>query len=318
MSKAFKYALMMVEKLSWHVVPLHSWVQGKTRWGCSCGKVDCQAPGKHPIPQNGLNGSSNNPDDIRAWWAKWPFANVGVRTGAINGIVVLDIDPRSGGDDSLAQLLAVHGQLPDTTEVLTGGGGRHIYFKHPGGNVRNSAGKLGPGLDIRGDGGYVVGPGSLHQSGGDYGFEASSTPSECGFADLPGWMLEVLIQATMRKLGERDDEGRIIIPEGYRNHYMASLAGTLHKRGCSPRAILACLSAENQERCIPPVAEDELRKVVWSITSYTGGNPLEWVRFIERMPHVAQRLEQERLTHGEGCRLTYARENGQTIGSPGE
>jgi hypothetical protein len=106
----------------------------------------------------------------------WPDTGIAVRTGAESGLVVLDVDPQHGGDDTLAELLAAHGVLPITVECFTGGGGRHIYFRHPGGEVRNSAGKVGPGLDIRGDGGYVVAPPSPHPSGRRYEWSVDGHP----------------------------------------------------------------------------------------------------------------------------------------------
>lgn len=315
MTKAHEYALRMAGQFGWHVVPLHAWVQGKTRWGCSCGKANCQAPGKHPIPHNGLNGSSNDAKVIDAWWAEWPYANVGLRTGAINGLAVLDVDPRAGGDDSLAQLITKHGALPDTVEVMTGGGGRHLYFKHPGGKVRNSAGKLGPGLDIRGDGGYVVAPGSGHESGGDYGFEVSSLPSMVPFAELPGWMLAMMMENVRAEYTASTDSGLDIVPQGMRNNYLASLAGTLHRRGVHPDAIFSCLWAENNNCLTPPLDEDEVRRVVWSICSLARGKKMEYMAFAKTMPRTAAHLERTRLTFGEDSKLIYAREGSREVGT---
>jgi hypothetical protein len=99
--------------------------------------------------------------EVRAWFRERPDNNVGIVTGAISGLVVLDIDPGHGGEDSLARLLREHGPLPQTVEARTGGGGRHVYFAHPGGVVRNKVG-LAPGIDVRGDGGCVVAPPSVH------------------------------------------------------------------------------------------------------------------------------------------------------------
>lgn len=93
---------------------------------------------------------------IRQWLLQWPDANIGIITGFISGLVVLDVDTRHGGDDSLSDLERHHEPLPKTVEAVTGGGGKHIYFLHPGGIVRNKVG-LAPGIDLRGDGGLEVG-----------------------------------------------------------------------------------------------------------------------------------------------------------------
>jgi hypothetical protein len=301
--------------LAGHIIPLHAWVQGKTRWGCSCGAEKCESPGKHPIPHNGLHASSNDAKVIDAWWRKWPHANVGVRTGAISGIVVLDVDPRAGGDDSLDALITKHGALPETIEVLTGGGGRHIYLKHPGGSVRNSAGKLGPGLDIRGDGGYVVGPGSSHESGGEYGFEASSLPSTTPVAEVPGWMLAMMMANIRREYQAQTAESNDIVPEGQRNCYLASLAGTMHRRAMHPEAILAALLAENSACLSPPLGEDEVQRIVWSITSLSRGRKMDYINFARTMPRSAAHLERAQLTYGPDAKLTWAKEKGREIGN---
>ncbi|MEZ4395053.1 MAG: bifunctional DNA primase/polymerase [Polyangiales bacterium] len=98
--------------------------------------------------------------------------------------------PSKGGDDSLVDSRRVLGDLPDTVEVITGSGGRHIYLSVPeGATVRCSAGQLGPGLDVRGEGGYVVAPPSLHVSGRRYVWEASSDPADIAVAPMPeGWL----------------------------------------------------------------------------------------------------------------------------------
>jgi hypothetical protein len=101
---------------------------------------------------------------VLTWWQRWPEANVGIGTGREAGIVVLDVDVQHGGGGTLAELVKKNGDLPDAPQVLTGGGGKHVYFAHPGGEVRNSAGKLGLGLDIRADGGYVIMPPSVHEA----------------------------------------------------------------------------------------------------------------------------------------------------------
>ncbi len=104
------------------------------------------------------------------------------------------MDPRHGGDESLEALTARLAKLPDTPMVLTGGGGWHYYFKHPGPGVHvpNSIGQLGPGLDVRGDGGYVVAPPSIHSSGRNYAWELSGRIDEVPIAPLPHRHLELI------------------------------------------------------------------------------------------------------------------------------
>jgi hypothetical protein len=121
--------------------------------------------GKHPLTKNGFKDATTDPGVIRGWWARWPNANIGIATGKKSGIFIMDIDPRHGGPASLGE----HAADPGTDLiVLTGGGGQHFYYaydpKHP---MESAIGVL-PGIDVRGDKGYVVAPPSNHRSGGYY------------------------------------------------------------------------------------------------------------------------------------------------------
>ena len=119
----------------------------------------CEPGGKRPLTRNGFWDATTEVGRVEVWWARWPAANVGVPTGKRSGLLVLDADPRDGGLDSLALLERENGPFPATARARTGGGGWHAFFAYPAGEtVRNSAGMLGPGLDVRGEGGYVVVP----------------------------------------------------------------------------------------------------------------------------------------------------------------
>ena len=146
------------------VLPLHRPVAYKRTYRCSCDRQDCPSPAKHPFGRlvpNGLRDASSEPEIVASWFQQSRL-NLGIATGAVSGIIVLDIDPRHDGDETLATLEQEHGPLPPTWRFLTGGGGEHILFRHPGAPVPNSAGKVGPGIDVRGDGGYIVAPPSQH------------------------------------------------------------------------------------------------------------------------------------------------------------
>ena len=146
------------------VFPGHSVV---TDGRCTCGRAKCSSPGKHPRIREWQQKASTNELRIREWWKRWPEANICIATGQASGVVVLDVDPRHHGDRSLQEFESVHGSLPSTPVCRTGGGGCHFYFLAPNGAFPNKANVL-PGLDIRGDGGYVVAPPSLHVSGERY------------------------------------------------------------------------------------------------------------------------------------------------------
>jgi len=172
----------------WRVFPLHT-PRGSS---CSCGLPTCGAPGKHPRTAHGFKDATTDEARIEEWWSEWPDANVGIATGPESGLLVLDIDPRNGGDESFDDLTAKLGRLPETPEVITGGGGRHLFFRYPTGVESIRAKPLGQGIDVKGAGGYVVAAPSLHASGRAYGWEASSRPNEVPLADVPPALLAML------------------------------------------------------------------------------------------------------------------------------
>ena len=126
--------------------------------------------------------------EIAEWFRRWPDANVGIVTGEISNLIVLDIDPKHGGYATLERLERRFRPLSATVEAVTGGGGRHLYFAHPGGLTRNRAG-LAQGIDLRGDGGYVVAPPSIHPTGRPYECVTGRGPDETTLAPLPHWQI---------------------------------------------------------------------------------------------------------------------------------
>jgi len=130
---------------------------------CACGRADCHSPAKHPIPElvpRGVKQATTSRVVIRAWWVYAPLANPALATGEVSGVVVLDVDGDHGGFDSLRQLEQHHEPLPLTQRVRTGSG-EHLYFRHPRTYLKNTAGKLGAGLDVRCCGGYAVTVGAV-------------------------------------------------------------------------------------------------------------------------------------------------------------
>lgn len=158
-------AALSYARRGWPVFPLHTATPA-----CSC-RHECDSPGKHPRVTRGLHAAVVDPAQITTWWQMWPQANIGIATGVSSGLVVLDIDPRNGGDASLALLESIVGPLPGTPVATTGGGGAHLYYeRHPGWPTpsRTNAFPALPGIDIKADGGYVVAPPSVHASGARY------------------------------------------------------------------------------------------------------------------------------------------------------
>ncbi len=203
---------------------------------------------------------------VRHWFERWPNANASVVTGAVSGIVVLDVDPKHGGEESLAREVGRRGALPDTVEAKTGGGGRHLYFRHPGFEVRNRAG-LAPGLDLRGDGGVIIVPPSIHPSGKPYLWRRGHGPGEIAIAPLPDWLVAPRFGegAEGHPLSYWRDLVRDGVAEGRRNATIASFTGHLLWHGVDPDVILELMLAWNHVRCRPPLADKEVISVVRSI-----------------------------------------------------
>jgi hypothetical protein len=204
--------------------------------------------------------------EIEHWFRQWPEANVGIVTGAVSGLVVLDVDPRHGGEESLRDLERRFGPLSETLEAQTGGGGRHLYFAHPGGELRNRVG-LAPGLDLRGDGGLVVAPPSLHPSGRRYAW--TQDPDALPPAPLPPWLEALARDQTGRSGHPAQYWGALItegVDEGRRNDTIASLTGHLLWHGVDPEVARELLRCWNQVRCRPPLDEAEVLRTVESIT----------------------------------------------------
>jgi hypothetical protein len=204
--------------------------------------------------------------DLADWFGRWPDANLGIVTGGISKLIVLDIDPKHGGDDTLERLERRFGRLPMTVESRTGGGGRHLYFKHPGYPVRNRAG-IGQGIDLRGDGGYVVAPPSVHPTGGRYEWLPGRSPEELAPAPPPRWLLTATgASKSRRSLGDWRKLVGEGVAQGQRNSTIASLTGHLLWHGVDPGVALELLLAWNRSRCRPPLDDAEVAQVVQSIT----------------------------------------------------
>jgi hypothetical protein len=148
----------------WQTIPM---LPPRSCFTCTCNKtIRCKDPGKHPVGSllpHGFNDASTDEVTVRHWWEGRPNANVGIATASL---VVVDMDPRHGGDAAMTGLERKHGTLPPTWRVITGGAGLHVYFRAPvGRKIPGSIGTAAPGIDIRATRGYVVAPPSNHISG---------------------------------------------------------------------------------------------------------------------------------------------------------
>lgn len=184
------------------------------------------------------------------------------------------MDFAKGGDASLCELIEEYGDI-DTARVQTGAG-LHFYFQHPGVEIRNSAGRLGDGLDIRGDGGFVIGAASMHPNGKRYEWQ-KATP----VAPMPGWLLERLTTerqttqgASVQKTQPHEHSSLLtgaFIPEGDRNNTLFKIACSVRGQGGELPAILSAITIARDVRCeagSERVADDELLKIAHSAMRY--------------------------------------------------
>lgn len=251
-------AAPLVEWACWYasqghpVFPLHT----PLSTGCSCRREDCPDIGKHPRIKGGLTNATTDVARLRSWWKQWPLANIGLRTGIT--FWALDIDPRKGGDDELHSLEQQYGELPETPRSKTGGGGLHIAFAlPPEGIIRNKV-NMARGIDIRGEGGYIVVPPSLHTSGQIYCWDAAADLEDTPLAQAPPWLLE-RIQATIYAPPTQPDQP---IPNGQRNETLSRMAFAMRKAGMSLKEMHAGLEAVNMARCITPLDAEELLLII--------------------------------------------------------
>jgi len=254
-------------QMGWPVFPVHSIQNG---W-CTCRKSDCESPGKHPRTYHGHSDATTDTKQIKKWWDKWPSANIGIATGKISGIVVLDIDKKPGGFESLKKLEEEYGKLPETLTANTGGGGSHFYFKYPESGFKSTGGVLGTGIDTRGDGGYIIAHPSNHLSGNNYQW-AKNKPGDIELAELPNWVSEQL-----------ESSGNAL-PIG-RHQHLTSFAGTLRHRlpGLTLSDLTLALIEENEKECKPPLDDVEVRRIAGCIFRYRINRPLNDAGNAERL-----------------------------------
>lgn len=199
----FEWAKWYAQVMGWPVVPVHNIADGR----CSCrGRSAGCKPGKHPRTQHGIKQGTCNLRTIWDWWCDWPEANVGVVVGGESGILVIDVDPRNGGNLKRAQELI--GTLPPAPTVRTGGGGLQKYFAWPPGKLRKPK-RFPRGIDILlGDRNLAIAPPSMHLSGNTYGWIEPPKPGK-PLPQLPDSWLTPLAWA--KKTTEQQREG--VTPE---------------------------------------------------------------------------------------------------------
>ena len=236
---------------------------------------------KSPYTPHGCNDAKKDLRAIKHWWTKWPQANIGIATGSKSGgiiVIDIDVDDNKGiyGDESLRRWEAEHGELPETWRAITGRGGYHYYYRSDN-EVKNATGVY-PGIDIRGEGGYVVAPPSIHQNGNYYQWELDPDDVDLHFADQ-----QVMDFINGTTTSHHKDRFRLPehIKKGERNDTLYRYGCSLQAKGYSDEDILLKLEAANN-LCDVPLKDEELSTIFNSVLEKDKGQ--RYVPAIEDLP----------------------------------
>lgn len=255
-------------ELGLSVIPIYGIVDGK----CNCNSDPCDSPGKHPRTKWKSRSTKRlSKEQLKTWWKKYPNSNVGIVTGKISGIAVLDIDGEEGVE-SLRKMGIELKDLPVTPTARTGGGGYHFIFKMSS-SAKTRAGIL-PNVDIRAEGGMIVAPPSLHLSGNNYTWIPQKAFGEVEIAEFD--FSQIKKKKTIKKKRSTDNATKWYeaclsgVGEGTRNDSAARLAGRYLSLGMSESEVKFMMEAWNA-RNHPPLPESEIETVVESIKNKEKG-----------------------------------------------
>lgn len=222
---------------------------------------------KAPATSHGKNDATCDQQQIAVWFPTDTDRNIGILTGERSRLLVLDIDPRNGGDAGFERFERTYGKLPVTKRAITGGGGFHLFFRLPEGvtGLRDHTGVAGfEGLDLKCDG-YVVAAPSVHPDTGNvYAWDGDAP-----IVDAPPYLIELARGG--KRIKPAAPNNNACVAEGGRNDTLFRTACGLRAKALSPEAILAAVQAENTARCKPPLGADEVERIVQSAMRYDPG-----------------------------------------------
>lgn len=244
-------------------------IEYATKFNWAVFPVSCKT--KKPLTPNGCKDAKKDVGAIKHWWKKWPDASIGIATGSKSNLIVIDedIDEDKGldGVKSVRLWENVNGELPETVCATTGRGGTHLYFYYDGTDIKNRAGLL-EGVDVRGEGGYVVAPPSIHPNGTEYAWEIE--PGEAPLAPITAQIKDFLQDGKTAHSAEQ-----FTLPEriqsGNRNETLFKLACSLQEQGLPDNVIRATVKESNTELCDVPLPDDELETIIGSALRYKKG-----------------------------------------------
>lgn len=251
MNELLNAALTYATKYKWAVFP----VSQKT---------------KKPLTPHGCKDAKKDTGAIRAWWKRYPDASIGIATGSVSNLLVIDedVDEDKGlnGVHTMQLWEDDNGPLPETVRAITGRGGAHLYFHYTGKDLGNRAGVI-DGVDVRGEGGYIIAPPSIHPNGTQYEWECDPEETELSEIDEN---VKKLLALTKKTPGEKF-KLPTKIEAGQRNSTLYRFACSLQSQGLTDEAIHAAVMAENVARCSEPLTEDEINQLIGSALNHVKG-----------------------------------------------
>jgi hypothetical protein len=248
----FEEFYMQYLNLGWNIFPLH---YPKENGLCSCNKLNCSSPAKHPLTLHGFKDATIDIKQIKEWIKQYPNANWGIRTGKESNIVVLDVDVKKGGNESLIKNKYSN---PITFTVSTGNG-YHCYFELPKDIEWASGVNILTGVDIRANNGYVVAPPSKHINGSTYEIFCNEK-----LAYPPDWFCGIISKKQEQKGINKQKPD--FFKEGERNENLFRIGlGFAYKQARNTKRLFAYLKATNKKRCNPPLPNFEILQITNNI-----------------------------------------------------
>lgn len=263
---------------------------------------------KEPMFKNWPEIASSDAALITRWWRQNPRANVGIATGQKSRLFVFDVDIKNGGDDTFEALVGQHGKFPSTWQQITGTGGWHMFFRYPNFPVSNAAG-IFPGIDIRGNGGQVVAPPSIHpETGKRYEWDGLLEIEQAPLAEAPLWLLDTLQGKSI--LPKAPLSLALRIPHGVQHQTLVSMAGMMRKLGLDADEIAPSLLKVNETRCEQPGLPENIYKIAQSMMRYRPSDA-DLVTTANRLWRVTRAKEHEAQARVD--KLTVPSVDGLTV-----
>lgn len=284
MPPSLRTAAARYASLGYGVIPLH-WIKDEGK--CSCARVDCESEGKHPLGEHGASNPMLDAELVAAQWEDTPDANIGLVAGASRRVIV-DLDSLAAKDRfKLICDVDTHAAMM-TAPIAKTGKGWHIHFADPSGSYAPGVGTNDDaGIDIRGGVSYIVAPPSIHANGTAYkwvqGTEVTPAPP------VTAWLHEYLTGRRKAPAEVMQDDHQQ--SKGGRNFLLASLAGTMRRRGMSITAIEAALLAENALKNKPPLPVNEVSAIARSIGSLPPSDVPEYMPAVYLGDLITERAE---------------------------